>query len=66
MIMAAMMSILPIDVSYVMSFDGAIVGFFMIYGIPIYMHLKCYYHKFTSTENDKRLSLLSSSDPALN
>jgi sodium-coupled neutral amino acid transporter 9 len=43
-------SILDVDVSLVLSFDGAIIGFFMAYGIPIYMHLKCYHLKLTPQE----------------
>ena len=50
----------------VLSFDGAIIGFFIIYGIPIFIHLKCYHHKYTSEENLYRRSLLSSADNAIN
>jgi sodium-coupled neutral amino acid transporter 9 len=45
--MALGIAILDINVSIVLSFDGAIIGFFMAYGIPIWMHLKCYHFKPT-------------------
>ena len=45
LIVSGMISILCIDVSIVLSFDGAIIGFFMGYGIPIFMHLTCYHKK---------------------
>lgn len=47
--------------SIVLSLDGAIVGFFMAYGIPIYMHLKCYHFKPSSDEKKQlKRSLLAS------
>lgn len=57
---------LKIDVSIVLSLDGAIVGFFMAYGIPIYMHLKCYHFKPSSSEKKelKRSLLASENDGA--
>ena len=55
-----MVGILCIDVSLILSLDGAIIGFFMGYGIPIYLHIKCYHHKFTHNENMRRKSLMES------
>lgn len=43
-----LVAILAIDVSIILSFDGAIIGFFIIYGIPIYTHLKCYHHQYSA------------------
>jgi len=34
-----------VDVSIVLSLNGAIVGFFMAYAIPIASHLTCYHRK---------------------
>ena len=34
-----------VDVSIVLSLNGAIVGFFMAYAIPIATHLGCYHEK---------------------
>ncbi len=56
-------ALLDINVSIVLSLDGAIIGFFMAYGIPIYMHLKCYHFDPTGDENRQiRRSLLASSE----
>ena len=57
---ATLVGVLAIDVSIILSLDGAIFGFFIVYGIPVYIHLKCYHHKFTQKENKIRSSLLSS------
>jgi hypothetical protein len=59
-------ALLDINVSIVLSLDGAIVGFFMAYGIPIYMHLKCYHLKPTGEEKVqlKRSLLASENDDA--
>jgi len=59
-------ALLEINVSIVLSLDGAIVGFFMAYGIPIYMHLKCYHFKPTHDEKRqlKRSLLASENDDA--
>jgi len=45
-----MIALFKIDVSIILSIDGAIIGFFMAYGIPIYTHLKCYHFKMKKTE----------------
>lgn len=37
-----------VDVSIVLSLNGAIVGFFMAYGIPISLHLACYHKKMNA------------------
>lgn len=60
LIFSAIIAILAIDVSIILSLDGAVIGFFMGYGIPIYIHFKCLYHKFTSDEDRKRKSLMES------
>lgn len=52
------MGVLAIDVSLILSFDGAVVGFFMGYGIPIYIHLRCLFHKYTTNENQSRVKAL--------
>lgn len=49
LILTTLVGVLAIDVSIILSFDGAVVGFFMGYGIPIYMHLRCLFHKYTKT-----------------
>lgn len=54
LIFSSIIAILAIDVSAILSLDGAVIGFFMGYGIPIYIHIKCLYHKFTTKENSKR------------
>lgn len=48
MLCSMMVGVLAIDVSLILSFNGAVVGFFMGYGIPIYIHLRCLFHKYTS------------------
>lgn len=48
LILATLIAVLAIDVSLILSLDGAVIGFFMGYGIPIYIHIKCLYHKFTA------------------
>jgi hypothetical protein len=48
LILATIIGVLGIDVSLILSLDGAVIGFFMGYGIPIYIHIKCLYHKFTA------------------
>jgi sodium-coupled neutral amino acid transporter 9 len=54
-------ALLDINVSIVLSLDGAIIGFFMAYGIPIYMHLKCYHFKPIGEEKEQlKKSLLAS------
>lgn len=59
-------ALLDINVSIVLSLDGAIIGFFMAYGIPIYMHLKCYHFKPSAEEKRllKRSLLASDNDDA--
>lgn len=59
MISATLVGVLAIDVSLILSFDGAVVGFFMGYGIPIYIHLRCLFHKYTPDENKSRKKALS-------
>lgn len=59
-LVAALTGILTIDVSIVLSFTGAVIGFFMGYGIPIYVHLKCYHHRFTLEEDLRRRSVIES------
>lgn len=54
LLFSTLVGVLAIDVSAILSFDGAVVGFFMAYGIPIYIHLKCLFHKFTPEENKIR------------
>lgn len=51
---------MAVDVSVILSLDGAVIGFFMGYGIPIYIHLRCLFHKFSQDEDKKRKSLLES------
>lgn len=36
---------MDINVGVIISFDGAVCGFLLVYIIPIYMHFKCYYWK---------------------
>lgn len=36
-----------VNVSIVLSLNGAIVGFFMAYAIPIATHLTCYHKKMS-------------------
>ena len=55
-------AILEIDVSIVLSLDGAIIGFFMAYGIPICMHLKCYHFKPSGEEKMQLKKSLLASD----
>jgi sodium-coupled neutral amino acid transporter 9 len=43
-----------IPVSAVVSFDGAVVGFVLVYLIPVYMHWKCMYHSYSEEENTQR------------
>lgn len=47
LILSLIISILAIDVSIILSLDGALIGFFMGYGIPIYIHIRCLFHTFT-------------------
>ncbi|CAK74835.1 unnamed protein product (macronuclear) [Paramecium tetraurelia] len=37
-----------INVGIVISFDGAVCGFLLVYIIPVYMHFKCYYGNRTN------------------
>lgn len=60
LILATIIAVMGIDVSLILSLDGAVIGFFMGYGIPIYIHIKCLYHKFTADEDKKRKSLMES------
>lgn len=50
-LLSLLIHIFNINVTVVISFDGAIIGFVLVYLIPIYMHIKCVYHKYTSGEN---------------
>lgn len=58
LICTTLVGVLAIDVSIILSLDGAVVGFFMGYGIPIYIHLRCLFHKFTRDENKQRKSII--------
>jgi hypothetical protein len=49
-----------VDVTIVMSLNGAIVGYFMAYAIPIVTHLTCYHKKLTNEEKLQRSDLLLS------
>jgi len=60
--MCLMITIFAIDVSIVLSLNGAIIGFFMAYGIPIYAHLKCYHSKLNNQQIIQRSDLLLSVD----
>lgn len=55
-----MLSFLDIDVTIVISLNGAIVGYFMAYAIPIATHLACYHKKLTNEEKIERSDLLLS------
>jgi hypothetical protein len=57
-IFSTVVAMAAIDVSIILSLDGAVIGLFMGYGIPIYIHLKCLYYKFSETENRRRKSLM--------
>lgn len=58
--LAFVITITGMDVTVLMSLNGAVVGFFISYAIPIYIHLKCLYHKYSENENKKRKSLMES------
>lgn len=45
--LSLLIHIFNINVTVVISFDGAIIGFVLAYLIPVYMHLKCVYHNYT-------------------
>lgn len=47
MILCLMVTFMEVDVSIILSLDGAIVGFFMAYAIPITTHLVCYHKKLS-------------------
>jgi hypothetical protein len=47
-------TIFEVDVTIVMSLNGAIVGFFMAYAIPITTHISCYHKKLTQHEKSER------------
>lgn len=47
LIASIFVSVFCIDVAIILSFDGAILGFLMGYGVPITMHLICLYKQFT-------------------
>lgn len=51
-IFCLVLTFFEVDVTVVMSLNGAIVGFFMAYAIPIAMHLVCN-HKKLSLEQQK-------------
>ena len=66
LILAALtIHILNVNVTIAISFDGAIIGFVLVYLIPICMHLKCVYHKYSDTENKDRINSLYGSDTSL-
>lgn len=43
MILCLLIQLLNIPVGVVISFDGAVCGFLLVYIVPIWLHLKCYY-----------------------
>ena len=43
-----------VDVSIVLSLNGAIIGFFMAYAIPIAAHLACYHKNMSEAERKER------------
>ena len=51
-----------VDVSIVISLNGAIVGFFMAYVIPIASHIVCLHGKLTQDQKAKRTELLLSTE----
>ena len=53
---------MEVDVSIILSLDGAIVGFFMAYAIPITTHLVCYHKKLSEKEKMARTELLLSTN----
>jgi hypothetical protein len=55
-----LLTFLDIDVTIVISLNGAIVGYFMAYAIPIATHLACYHKKLTNEEKIERSDLLLS------
>jgi uncharacterized membrane protein SpoIIM required for sporulation len=44
---AFLVTITGMDVTIILSLNGAIVGFFISYAIPIYIHFKCLFHKYS-------------------
>lgn len=61
--LALLVQMLNLNVAAVVSFDGAVVGFVLVYLIPVYMHWKCLYHSYTEEENDARRTLLTKPSP---
>ena len=59
-IFCLILTFFEVDVSVVMSLNGAIVGFFMAYAIPIATHLACYHRKLSHEEKKERSDLLLS------
>jgi hypothetical protein len=59
-VFSTIVALTAVDVSIILSLDGAVIGLFMGYGIPIYIHLKCMYYKFSDTEDKRRKSLMES------
>ncbi len=55
-----LLTFLDIDVTVVISLNGAIVGYFMAYAIPIATHLACYHKKLSHEEKMERSDLLLS------
>jgi hypothetical protein len=55
-----MLTFFEVDVTIVISLNGAIVGYFMAYAIPIATHLACYHKKLTHEEKVQRSDLLLS------
>lgn len=43
-----MLTFFDVDVTIVLSLNGAIVGYFMAYAIPIAAHLTCYHKKLSN------------------
>lgn len=55
-VISLVVQVFNIPVAAVVSFDGAIVGFVLVYLIPVYMHWKCLYHNYSEQENNERRS----------
>lgn len=53
-IFCLILTFFEVDVTIVMSLNGAIAGFFMAYAIPIAAHLVCYHRKASSEEQKEQ------------
>lgn len=61
-LLCVLVTFFEIDVTIILSLNGAIVGFFMAYAIPIATHLTCFHKKLTHEEKSQRTELLLSVD----